>query len=191
MRIYLAFAILAVTNLHLPYVAKSQDLFSHPDGTITTNQEKLFAKKDKIGTRVADQRFIKRNDSIFIELEVREQYADMVNIKEGYNLIFYFQMHKGQVKTKANKINITWHPHKPFSSKKISHTVVEYFLSEAQVDSIIQNKSRNITMQTTVDVLDVDIENEWNYNLRSAASAIISGRDIHDDKIKVKLLKKN
>jgi len=30
------------------------------------------------------------------------------------------------------------------------------------------------------------MENEWNYDFRSAAAAIISGRDINDRKIKIR-----
>jgi|GEM_PF-3734508 len=179
------YILVVIALICLSWNLNAQDLIMSNDNILTTDWRRLYGTRDKDGTWMANQRFIKRNDSFFIEIKAYERFGEQVISKEGDNMQFHFQMHKGTITAKCTKSTTTWHKYNAISSKESSFTFLEYHLLPRQVDSIIQNKVRNINISAKHPIA-AEIENEWNYDLRSAAAAIISGRDIRDNKIKIK-----
>lgn len=169
-----------------PFASDAQDLIQSPDNVLTTNWRRLYDIKDGNGKWVANQRFIKRNDSFFVEIKAYERYGKDLIIAKGDSLKIHFIMHKGTIT--ASCINTSKESYKlhTWSSEQGRFMFALYYLTPAQIDSIIQNKVRNIELFASNLMIDAEMENEWNYDFRSAAAAIISGRDINDRKIKIR-----
>ena len=111
---------------------------------------------------------------------------DSLIISNGDSIKIHFIMHKGTLtSTCINTSNESYKLH-AMGSVQGKFMFAEYYLTPAQIDSIIQNKVRNIELFASKLMIDAEMENEWNYDFRSAAAAIISGRDINDRKIKIR-----
>lgn len=169
-----------------PIAADAQDLILSKENVLTTNWRRLYDIKDENGKWVANQRFIKRNDSFFVEIKAYERYGKDLIISNGDSIKIHFIMHKGTLTSTC--INTSKESYKlhAMGSEQGKFMFAEYYLTPAQIDSIIQNKVRNIELFASKLMIDAEMENEWNYDFRSAAAAIISGRDINDRKIKIR-----
>jgi hypothetical protein len=176
--------LLLAVILLLPALCNAQDLLKHPDGTLNTDWRRLFGHRDDYGTRIVDQRFVKRNDSLFLEIRTNNRFGDDVVIKQGSEISFELIMHKGQVKSRATNIRTL-----PYGKKNFYY-LAEYPFTQTELDKLIQNKFGYIDLETSFDKIHIRANNESIYDVRSAASAIVTGRDINDDDIKIKTLKK-
>lgn len=160
--------------LFLPVLAFSQRLFIAADGTTATDFRRIIGHRDKQGTRIFDQRFVKKNGTYYLQIRTYNRFGEDKMLKEGAILQIHMMYHKGVVDVKCNKVST-------FDDKKY---YADYPITEQQIDLIIQNKYVNVVVETTVDTIDVEGNNEFNYDLRSAASAILTGRDVEGRKVK-------
>lgn len=167
--------VLLMILFSLPIVCSAQRLFRDTSGTMATDFLNIIGHRDEHGTRIVDHRFMKKGNDYILQLKLTNRHGDAPCLKEGGKVTFNLMFHKGAVTLTCNHVNTI----------KDERCYADYPITESQLDMIIQNKYVNVVLETMVDTIDFESTGRFNYDLRSAASIIVSGRDIHGDKVKV------
>ncbi|MBS1771587.1 MAG: hypothetical protein JST82_01915 [Bacteroidetes bacterium] len=159
----------------LPLTVFSQRLFKTPDGVTATDFLNLVEYSQGKYKLLISQRFVKEGDAYYLELRMLNKKGGEPGFLKGGRLHFYMMFHKGEVDVQCTEV------------KDLNNEGQKYYarypLTEKDIDMFIQNKFTNFILETAVTTIDAEGDNRVNYDIRSAAAAIITGRDIRGEKI--------
>jgi hypothetical protein len=173
------------------YATKAQKLFLINKTLLRTNWRELLDVRTGNGVVKAFHRFGKDDEGYYLELKVFRDPGHKPILSKAPELInvyftkedkvqFTLLMNKGIVILPVRDTNII---HLPDS--KVDCSYVRFAATEAQLNDLIQNKSVNLMFTGSGEKVEKEMRDDLNFDIRSAASAILIQRDIRGEKLHI------
>jgi hypothetical protein len=172
------------------YTTKAQKLFLINKSRLQTNWHGLLEERGEDGVIKGRYRFCKDDKGYYFELAIfRHPGKRQPFEKKRERVGIYF--------TPEDKIQFTLLMNKGIVSLPVRDTTmihsensgidfgyIRFAATEPQLNDIIQNKSVNITFTASGEKVEKELNDDINFDLRSAASAIVTQRDIRGEKLR-------